>query len=153
MMPNVSCRLLVVALLVTMGCAQAAPPGPGYWVSPDGAADWAKAFGLTPLEGTAACSLATANANARAGDTIYLRDGAYTTALIPANSGTESARITFQAYGKEKPRITRVQNAIDLTDRSYVTVRGLTSDTVDRFLEVRRGHHLWIHDCTFTKRL
>jgi hypothetical protein len=140
---------LVVALLAAAGCAQASEPP--HWVSPTGAADWAQSARAKPLDGPAACSLVTANANARAGDTVYLRGGTYTTSLTPANNGTESARLTFQAYGKEKPRITGVQNAIALADRSYITVRGLTSDTVDRFLDVRRSHHNWFVDCIFTK--
>ncbi|MBE3142814.1 MAG: PKD domain-containing protein, partial [Planctomycetes bacterium] len=44
-----------------------------YWVSPNGAATWANAKSKTPLSGTACCSMSTANANASAGDTVYLR--------------------------------------------------------------------------------
>ncbi|MBE3144224.1 MAG: hypothetical protein IMZ61_09920, partial [Planctomycetes bacterium] len=44
-----------------------------FWVSPTGAATWATAKSETPLSGTACCSMSTANANASAGDTVYLR--------------------------------------------------------------------------------
>src|SRR4051794_20166770 len=43
------------------------------------------------------CSLASAAAAAVAGDTVVLMDGVYKQPLLPQNSGTASAWITFQA--------------------------------------------------------
>ena len=46
-----------------------------YWVGPTGTAIWANYKSKTPLSGTLACSIATANNNTAAGDTVYLRGG------------------------------------------------------------------------------
>ncbi|MBV9948211.1 MAG: hypothetical protein JOZ69_15270, partial [Myxococcales bacterium] len=45
----------------------------------------------------APCALSTGALLAAAGDTVFLLDGTYTGPLSPANSGTPSAWITFQA--------------------------------------------------------
>ena len=89
-----------------------------YWVSPDGLAAWSECGGDEPLVGAAACSLRTANNNAVAGDTIYLRGGTYrqtsssgcgnnyACGIEPRNRGTADARITYSAYAGEVPVIT-----------------------------------------------
>lgn len=89
-----------------------------YWVSPSGGAAWAACRSVTALNGTAACSLSTANNNAIAGDTIYLRGGTYNQTassgcgsnyacgIEPRNLGTAGARITYSAYSGETPIIT-----------------------------------------------
>ncbi len=43
-------------------------------------------------------TLTKAGAQARAGDTVYIRAGTYNQTLTPASSGTASAKITFKAY-------------------------------------------------------
>jgi hypothetical protein len=53
----------------------------------------------------ACCSLATANANAAAGDTVILRGGTYNCPLAPVHSGTQSAKITWINYTGETPVI------------------------------------------------
>lgn len=74
------CLMLAIGTWLTLsGGAFAAT----YWVSPTGASTWAKCSGGTPLSGTSACSLSTANNNAVAGDTIYLR-GEHTSRPAPA---------------------------------------------------------------------
>ena len=79
--------------------------GKAYWASPTGTASWAAALSATPLAGTACCSLATANANVAAGDTVYLRAGTYNTHICPASSGTSASRISYRAYTGEMPII------------------------------------------------
>ena len=118
-----------VALSLTMPCAAQAAT---HWVSPTGTAAWASCVGSTPLSGTAACSLATANANAAASDLVYLRGGTYdqgggSVAFEPAHNGTSaSAMITFQAYTGETPIITNAQNGFWFSGNSYVSVKGMT---------------------------
>lgn len=77
-----------------------------YWVSPDGQAAWADCKGETPLDGAGACALSTANQNALAGDTVYLREGIYNEVIAPANSGTLDNLITFGAFSGEAVTIT-----------------------------------------------
>src|SRR5438105_12126241 len=94
--------------LMLAGVANAAT----HWVSPTGVAAWASCVGATPLSGTSACSLGTANSNAAAGDLVYLRAGTYnqaggSAAFQPSHSGTSaSAMITFQGYTGETVTIT-----------------------------------------------
>jgi chitodextrinase len=102
-----------------------------YWVSPTGAASWANCKSDNLLNGSAACALSTANQNAVAGDTVYLRGGTYTftsasvcgnnynCGVFPKNRGTANARITFSAYTGETPVLT-----VDSTAPTYTT--GLT---------------------------
>ena len=72
-----------------------------YWVSPTGAATWANAKSATPLSGASCCSLSTANANASAGDIVYLRAGTYRSPLAPTHSGTSGAKIIWSNYNSE----------------------------------------------------
>ncbi len=117
-----------------------------HWVSPTGTAAWASCSGGTPLSGTSACSLNTANTNAVAGDTVYLRGGTYTytgqydTALAPTHSGAcasscpggvGATRITFAAYTGESPLIqeTTVGNqatGLALNGVSWIKITGIT---------------------------
>jgi hypothetical protein len=120
-----------------------------YWVSPTGAATWANCDGATPLSGTAACTLYTANNNAVAGDTIYLRGGTYTftsssgcgnnysCGIFPKNRGTLNARITYSAYTGETPVLTADGTAPTYTSGvtimqgtaeagTYIRVTGIT---------------------------
>ena len=61
-----------------------------YWVSPDGQAAWGSCSGVLPLEGLSACALSTANTNAIAGDTVFLRGGTYTNQEIrPDHAGLQ----------------------------------------------------------------
>jgi hypothetical protein len=121
-----------------------------YWVSPTGAATWVNCVGATPLDGASACSLATMRAGSvAAGDTIYFRGGAYSyntaaTLISPSASGTEGGRITYRAYDAEVPIITNINAgtgfyAVLLSDRDYVTVRGLTFAEFPRGIDILNG--------------
>lgn len=115
-----------------------------YWVSPSGAASWAAAESDTPLAGTACASIATANANAAAGDTVYLRGGTYYYYIHPSNSGTGlSSRIIFQAWTGETPTFTVNEAggrwAILLQGRSWIKVDGITSYQCGAFFRLGYG--------------
>lgn len=122
--PCVAAMFFLGVCLALPGVAHAAT----YWVSPTGAAAWASCTGATTLSGTAACSLGTANSNAAAGDTVYLRGGTYGTTLQPANSGTLANRIVFAAYTGETPVITVPGSGYGfiLDNNSYVKITGIT---------------------------
>src|SRR5688572_24586622 len=95
-----------------------------YWVSIDGTATWANCESTTPLSGTSACAMATANKNAAAGDTINIRGGIYHTNIQPVRSGTATDRLTYQGYGGETVEITKVGNVggIELNGIDYVKI-------------------------------
>ena len=128
---------------------------PTYWVSPTGAASWASACGDAPLAGSSCASLATANANAVAGDVVYLRDGAYDRTLQPARSGVSGSPITFSAYGTETPTITVLDDAhgrwgLYLRLRNYIKVRGVKFSGCLAFYALYGSSYNEIAWCEFT---
>ena len=89
-----------------------------HYVSPTGSASWNSCTNInTP------CSLATANSNAVAGNTIHLRAGIYQIAIKPSNSGIPNNYITYKAYNNEIVIITGVPTGLDLTGgEDYIKV-------------------------------
>jgi len=82
--------LALAALPFATLLATSAQAATTFYVSPDGTG--------TCCTKDAPCPLAFGAANATAGDTVVLMDGTYMgQQLIPANSGTSSAWLTFQA--------------------------------------------------------
>jgi hypothetical protein len=104
---------------------------------------------------TAYKTLAGAAAAAVAGQTVYIRAGTYTEALVPQRSGTASQPITYQAYTGETATITGadLMPAIDISDRSYLTIDGLTITEVRRWLLAVNSDHDIIRNCEFTRAL
>ena len=131
-----------------------------YWVSPNGTATWANAKSQTPLSGSACCSLATGNANASPGDTVYFRAGTYSgitgSAIDPAKTGTAGNVITFSSYAGEDVQFVGSGlscYAIDLdsdygTVRNYIKLHDLHFTNFGRHLWIRRGSHNEISYCS-----
>jgi hypothetical protein len=124
-----------------------------YWVSPVGAASWAGARSETPLVGAACCSLAKANANAAAGDTVCLRGGTYGTGIKPANSGRAGSVITYLAYPGEVPTISvSAARAITIVGKSYIKVDGVHSLDSQAFFFLGAGAcYNEITNCVFDR--
>ncbi len=127
-----------------------------YWVSPSGTATWTRARSQSPLSGAACSSLATANANAAAGDTVYLRAGTYAQSLNPAHSGTSGSPLVFQAYAGEAPTFTVNEAggrwAVKLQGRQYVKVDGIKSTNSGAFFFIGYGSCFnEITNCTFDR--
>jgi hypothetical protein len=129
-------------------------PGDTYWVSPDGQAAWASCQGASPLDGASACALSTANENAAAGDTIYLRGGTYSNQQIePSNSGTsDSTRIVYTSYNQEDVTIRDSAYGIYLYKKSYITVNGINFYNLRRFLRIYAGHYNTVSYSNFDTR-
>ncbi len=129
-------------------------PAKTYWVSPNGQAAWSSCRGANPLNGAAACSLATANANAVAGDTIYLRGGTYSNQEIrPGNSGTsDNTRIIYTSYNQESVTIRDSAYGIYIYKKSYITVNGINFYSLQRFFRIYAGHYNTISYCNFDTR-
>lgn len=115
-----------------------------HWVSPTGAAVWAACLSATPLAGTAACSLDTANSSALAGDLVYLRAGVYGSGIAPAHDGTASDRIAFSGHADEVAQITGVAVGIDAQGRAHLTVNAVDVENVSCFADLRSAHHVAI---------
>lgn len=164
---QLSLRLIVLAAWLVSGfigippafspAVGSASPGSAattYWVSPDGQAAWASCTGALPLNGSSACALSTANANAQAGDTVYLRGGTYSGQEIrPTNSGTsEAQRIVYTSYNQESVTLRDSAYGIYLYKNSYITVNGINFYNLRRFLRIYAGHYNTISYCNFDTR-
>jgi len=157
--------ILILVLQATAGphglAANTSPPlaGPSdpdttYWVSPDGQAAWASCRGALPLNGASACALSTANTNAVAGDTIYLRGGIYSNQEIrPSSSGTSDGnRIVYTSYNQENATIRDSAYGIYIYKKSYITVNGINFYSLRRFMRIYAGHYNTISYCSFDTR-
>jgi len=144
--------VLLSGLFTLLGRGDASP-GRAYWVSPTGAAAWADAHSSTPLLGKACSSLATANVNASAGDTVFLRGGTYGTGIRPSRSGAPGRVIAFIAFSGEKPRIRAVaERAVTIVGVSYVKVDGILSYESQAFFFIGFGAcYNEIANCVFDK--
>lgn len=103
------CYKTLFCLFLSLGAVVGFAVAGTYYVSPTGTASWPACTNIsTP------CSVATAFANAVAGDVVYFRGGTYnvpaknfgdtyTGYYQPSNSGTSGNPITFKAYPGEVP--------------------------------------------------
>ncbi len=103
------------------------PPKPLaiYWVDDNGKAAWSNSKSSTPLSGSNAASLATANANAKPGDLIYMRAGNYPVPIIPKRSGTKANPIVFKRYKEENVTFDGLKLCIELSNKHYIVVDGI----------------------------
>lgn len=131
-----------------------ADPLTTYWVSSGGQAAWASCRSEVPLDGADACSLGTANLNAVAGETVFLRAGTYSGQEIrPSHSGSaDGGRITYRRYDQEMVLIRDSAYGIMLDLRSYITVDGINFFNLRRFMRIYGGHFNIISYCNFDQR-
>lgn len=145
--------IMVMILIPSIGFAGT------YWVSPTGTATWANCRSATDPKSNY-CSLATANANLVAGDTVYLKGGTYNTHIFPKNSGSPGNSITFQAYSSETPVIKNTTttyatyyHALALIGKSYIKIDGITfgpEPTHHRLMMITHGgSYNEITNCVF----
>ena len=129
-------------------------PATTYWVSPVGQAAWASCKGAEPLNGPEACALSTANENAVAGDTVYLRAGTYSNQEIrPSNSGiSDSEKIVYTNYAEESVTIRDSAYGIYIYKKSYITVNGINFYNLRQFMRIYAGHYNTISNCNFDTR-
>ena len=104
-------KLILILLVLAIGATGVRA---AHYISPIGAATWANS-GEPAKTGVACASIATANTNAVAGDTVYLRAGTYIVDefIAPAHSGSSwTSQIIYSAYSDETVIITnqRCQN-------------------------------------------
>ena len=151
-------KLLVIGALFALASDQfrlrVSPTlsAPAHWVTTTGAADWDDCESVTPLDGASGCSMAEANAEADAGDVVYIRQGVYNDSLEPARSGTLEDRITFQGYGAEIWSITNADNlkgGLHLNGVDYIVIRNCHVYTTYMLLYILNGSsYNEISDCT-----
>lgn len=102
-------------------------------------------------------TIGKANQTLTAGDTVNLREGEYSEAVRPSNSGKAGSPITYRAYSGESPVISNVPTAIVLDDRNYIVVDGIDVDgraqwtdaTVDHWVSLVRADYNVIRNGDF----
>jgi hypothetical protein len=145
-------NILILIFLLFPLCANATT----YWVSNTGTETTAgNCSGESPMDGSSACDLATVNAAASAGDTIYLRGGeseyeVYSITatsgtgegIYPDNSGTSyEAMITYSTYNNEMVHLqgnadvsSTLTYGININQKNYIKVTG----SAENYLKVSR---------------
>ena len=104
---------------------------------------------------TAYRTLQAAAAVATAGQRVLIRAGTYNEALVPQHNGAPGQYIAFQPYGGEAVTITgtALSPAVDISNRSYIRIAGLTVDNVRRWLLAVNAHHNVLMNNTFSRAL
>lgn len=101
---------------------------------------------------TAYRTLAGGAAAGLPGQTVFIRAGTFSEALIPQRSGLVGQPITYRPLGAESVVITggSLAPAIDLSGRSYIVIQGLTISNVQRWLLAVNAHRNTLRDNTFS---
>lgn len=154
-------RFILICLLIFHACyGYAADP---HWVDDNGTeVVWANCQSASPLSGSSACTLATANTSADDDDVVYLRAGTYTitgNGIDPINSGSSGHVVTFSGYQDEVVTITgasgiigRNSRAIYLHNDSYIKVTGIQGTNIREAFLIEGGGHNEISYCSFVGR-
>lgn len=84
-------------------------------------------------------TITKANQTLTAGDTVYIKAGAYSSYIAPAKSGTPSQPITYKNYGTDAVSIQNAAYGVLLDGKSYITVQGINFTNLDRFMYLQNG--------------
>jgi parallel beta-helix repeat protein len=106
----------------------------------------------TGTDTTPYCTIGKAVSKLAAGFTLYIGNGSYAETIKPTVSGTAAAPITITQWPGRTPTIVgSTYYGANLTNRSYVTIAGLTfAETVADGIYVSTGDHLTITGNTVT---
>lgn len=133
-------------LWVPLLCMGMAVHGADYYV------DTANASASDSNPGTAASpwkTITKANQVLSAGDTVYIKQGTYTSYISPARSGTAGSPITYRNFGSDNVLITQNTHAVTLYSKSYITIQGLNFSNMDGFLDFETSSHNIVAYCKF----
>jgi hypothetical protein len=139
-------RIVFLALFV--GISPPTAFGADYYIAPDGkSTNQATRDSPWPLD--------QANAAAKSGDMVVLLDGAYDKPIAPVHRGEPGGPITFKALNTGKAVFGGSsfdkQEAIVLSDRSYIVIDAVTVKHAKRFIfaEGEATHHITVKNCWF----
>ena len=100
-------------------------------------------------------TIGKANSRLKAGDTVYIRAGTYSSdsseQINPANSGTSGNYITYQNYNDEVVTITGGSlHHADLSNKSYIKIDGIRFYVAERrWILMENSHYNIIQNCEF----
>lgn len=122
------------------------------YVSPSGSDQNPGTSASVPLR-----TIAAASARATAGDTVYLLAGQYNEAIVPANSGTATAPITYRSATDSPAVISNVKIGILVSSKAYLVLDGISINggsaspdaSVNTFVVIQNSHHVTIRNGNF----
>lgn len=99
--------------------------------------------------GTAAFkTINKANLILKPGDIVYIKSGIYQETIRPTRSGTEGNYITYAGYNNDKVTITDVKEAVNVSDRNYIVIDGITMlNTIGSWVYMNNSKHNVIKNC------
>jgi parallel beta-helix repeat protein len=117
---------LITALTFLMMCS--ASWAATYYIDGTNGNDAKSGFQSTPWK-----TIGKANSTLRAGDTVYIKKGTYKETIRPKNTGQKGNSITYSKFGPGEVIISNVSIAVDLHDRSYIVIDGLTIKNTNNY--------------------
>ena len=95
-------------------------------------------------------TITKANQTLKAGDTVYIMAGTYSSYIAPTKSGTSGSRITYKNYENDIVTISSAAYAIYLSGKNYITVQGINATSCRHFLWIINGaNYNEIGNCSF----
>lgn len=95
-------------------------------------------------------TITKANTTLKAGDTVYVHGGTYTSSNVaPNNSGTAGAYITYQNYPGETVTISGRSNVLYADGKSYIRMKGINGANNCHPIEIRNSDHIIVEDGSF----
>jgi len=141
-----------IVLLFTTSCVLISYAiGKDYYVSPGGSDNDAG------TEANPWKTIGKANSTLIAGDIVYIKAGTYKQQIRPANSGSAGNYITYKNDNNDLVTITDVGTGINLDNRQYIKIDGITLNgfeignnaRIKRFLNMQNGSYNIIQNCLF----
>lgn len=94
-------------------------------------------------------TIAKANAELSAGESVYILAGQYSQPVYPTNTGTAALPILYSSYTNASVTITGAITPLTISGKSYITVSGLNFTNVSRFGLLSSATNNTITNCTF----
>jgi hypothetical protein len=97
-------------------------------------------------------TITKANQALKAGDTVHIKAGTYSSYIAPVNSGSASSHITYKNFGTDVVTISDAAYGILLDGKSYIVVQGLNFYNLDKFVYLQNNaNRNTIASCNFDK--
>jgi Right handed beta helix region len=95
-------------------------------------------------------TITKANQVLSAGDTVYIKQGSYTTFVAPSRSGTAVSPITYRNYSNDLVTVQNATYGVHLDGKSWIVVQGITFTNLDSMMILENSaNNNTISSCNF----
>ena len=95
-------------------------------------------------------TISKANSTLVAGDTVFIKQGVYSTYIAPAASGASGKPITYQNYSNDVVSIQNTTYGVWLSGKSWIVVKGISCTNLDHMMIIENSaNHNEIANCNF----